>query len=73
MPYAPQQNGMAERLNGTIVETTHMFHHYNLEPKYWVEAIMIATYLKAKSLHKEVQGATLEELWSWKKPIVKHL
>jgi hypothetical protein len=35
--------------------------------------MMIATYFKAQSLHKIVQGTKLKELWSGTKPIVKHL
>jgi hypothetical protein len=33
----------------------------------------IATYFKAQSLHKTVQGTKLKELWNGTKPIVKHL
>jgi hypothetical protein len=33
----------------------------------------IATYFKAQSSHKIVQGTKPKELWSGIKPIVKHL
>jgi hypothetical protein len=34
---------------------------------------MTVTYLKVKSPHKVVQGIMIEQIWSGKKPIVKHL
>jgi hypothetical protein len=45
----------------------------NLEPRYGVEALMTAMYLKAKSPHKTIEKITPKELWNWRKPIVKHL
>lgn len=50
-----------------------MFHHRNLEPRYQVEVLMTATYLKARSPHKTIKKTKPEELWNWRKPIMKHL
>jgi hypothetical protein len=50
-----------------------MFHHHNLESRYWVEVLMTTTYLKARSPHKTIKKTTPEELWNGRKPTVKYL
>ena len=40
VPYTPQQNGVAERKNMTLMEMARcMLHARNMDPKFWVEAI----------------------------------
>ncbi len=57
--YMPQQIGIFEHLNRTIVELAHsMIHQIGINAKYWVEAINTIVYLKAKSLHKEMCSMT---------------
>ncbi len=52
-PYTPQQNGVIEHFNKTIVKLTHsMIHKRNINAKYGVEAINTILYLKTRSLHK---------------------
>nr|GEX07431.1 retrovirus-related Pol polyprotein from transposon TNT 1-94 [Tanacetum cinerariifolium] len=42
----PQQNGVAERMNMTIIERVRCMHsHANLDKDFWVEATTTATYL----------------------------
>jgi hypothetical protein len=42
--YILELNEVAEWLNYTIVKAAQcMIHHWNLGPKYWAEAIIIAT------------------------------
>uniref|UniRef100_H3GVH1 Integrase catalytic domain-containing protein n=1 Tax=Phytophthora ramorum TaxID=164328 RepID=H3GVH1_PHYRM len=44
VPYNPQQNGMSERVNRTLVEMTRcMLKESGLDKSYWCEAIMTAT------------------------------
>jgi phage major head subunit gpT-like protein len=50
-----------------------MLHHKNIGLKYWVEAINITTYLRAKCLHKTVEGMMSKEGWSRKKLTTNHL
>ena len=43
VPYNPEQNGMAERMNRTLVEMTHcMLKDSGLDKSYWCEALMTA-------------------------------
>jgi len=45
--YSPQQNGVSERLNRTLVEAARsMFSRAGLSNAYWAEAIATATYLR---------------------------
>ncbi len=47
IPKTPEQNGVSERLNRTLVESaTSMLLDANLSKCYWAEAIATATYLK---------------------------
>ena len=40
IPYTPQQNGVAERMNRTLMETVRsMLHHLELPLSFWAEAV----------------------------------
>ena len=46
-PYTPEQNGLAERTNRTLIEKARcMLQHAQLSKEYWAEAIATACYLK---------------------------
>eukprot|EP00171_Calliarthron_tuberculosum_P003822 IDg3822t1 len=46
-PYTPEQNGLAERTNRTLIEKARcMLRHADLPTEYWAEAISAACYLK---------------------------
>ena len=46
VPYSPQQNGMAERMNRTLVERARsMIHHSNIDAMWWAEAVNTAVYI----------------------------
>jgi transposase InsO family protein len=46
-PYTPQQNGVAERANSTILECARsMIRAQGLDLKFWVEAVNTAVYIK---------------------------
>ena len=50
VPYNPQQNGVAERKNKTIIEATKaMIHDQNLPMILWAEASMTAVYVQNMS------------------------
>ena len=73
-PYAPNQNGVAERLNRTLKEMViAMLSSSELPKCLWGEAILTANYLKNRSPHNSVEGKTPEEAWTKKKPSVRHL
>ena len=63
--YTPQQNGVAERVNRTLLEKARcMLFDANLPNSYWAEAVYHATYLKNRSPSRAIPNHTPEELWS---------
>ncbi|GJU96176.1 retrovirus-related pol polyprotein from transposon TNT 1-94 [Tanacetum coccineum] len=61
----PQQNGIAERMNRTIMEKVRcMLSHANLDKDFWVEAATTASYLINRSPHRSLDGNIPEILWS---------
>lgn len=73
-PETPQQNGVAERANRTIFETTRtMLHAAKLDKPFWAEAASTAVYLRNLCPTKAVKGMTPYELWTGMKPVVSHL
>ena len=59
VPKSPQQNGVAERLNRTLVETTRsMLAGSGLPQKLWAETLSTAVYLRNRSPTKAVDRMT---------------
>ncbi|KAJ8709420.1 hypothetical protein PYW07_009246 [Mythimna separata] len=74
VPYTPQQNGVAERLNRTLMEKSRaMLQDADLDKKYWAEAVNTACYLKNRSPTAALKNATPEELWTGSKVDLSHL
>lgn len=74
VPDSPQQNGVAERTNRTLVEIGRtLLQDSGLGAKYWVEVTRTAAYLKNRSPSKAVIGMTPEEAWTGEKPDLSHL
>ncbi len=73
MPYT--QNGSCERENRTVVETARaMMHaHGNIPQGLWAEMINTATYVLNRTGPSSVSGKSPQELWSGKRPNIKHL
>jgi gag-polypeptide of LTR copia-type/Integrase core domain/GAG-pre-integrase domain/Zinc knuckle len=59
----PQQNGRAERLNRTLMDTARsMTNGANLPKEFWGEAVLTAAYIKNRSPHAALEeNATPEE------------
>ena len=69
-----EQNGVAERLNRTLVEAIRaMLLDTNLPHKFWAEAISTAAYLRNRSPTSAVEGTTPHEAWYGQKPRMEHL
>ena len=74
VPYNPQQNGVAERKNKTIVEASKaMMHDQSLPMFLWEEASRTIVYVQNNCPHKIVKNVTLEEAFTGVKPEVSHL
>ncbi|CAI5482908.1 unnamed protein product [Closterium sp. Yama58-4] len=74
VPHSPQQNGVAERLNRTLVETIRsMLAHAHVDKSWWGEATMLATWIHNRSLTKTMPNVTPLEAWSGDKPNVSNL
>ena len=72
--YTPQQNGIAERANRTIVEMARcLLIGSGLHEKFWAEATDTAVYLKNLSPNKALDGKAPYEVWNKIKPSVGHL
>jgi len=73
-PYSPQQNGMSERLNQTLMELARAMLIARKMPEYlWAEAVSHTTYLRNQAPTHALQGTTPEGLWNQKLPDVSHL
>lgn len=74
VPKAPEQNGVAERMNRTLVETMRsMLADSKMPHRFWAEALSTAVYLRNRSPTKSVNGMTPFEAWTGEKPNVAHL
>ena len=74
VPKHPEQNGVAERMNRTIVETARsMLAEAGLPRKFWAEAVCTAVYLRNRSPTTAVEGVTPYEALTGQKPQVNSL
>lgn len=74
LPGTPQHNGIAERANRTIIEAARsMLQHAKLTEKFWGLAVLAAIYIGNRCLTTADHKKTPEEIWSGKKPTIKHL
>lgn len=74
VPKCPQQNGVSERLNRTLVEMTRsMLAGSSLPQNFWAETLSTAVYLRNRSPTKAVKGMTPFEAFHGRKPDVGHL
>ena len=65
VPYTPEQNGVAERKNRSIVgATTIMLHDQSIPYFLWVEACSTIVYLQNMSLHCALGRKTPKEMFT---------
>ena len=74
VPPTPQQNGVAERMNHTIVEKVRcMLRMDNLPKSFWCEAVQTACYLINRSPSVPLEFDILERVWTGKDVSYSHL
>ncbi len=70
-PYTPEQNGVAERFNRTLMEKVRpMLFDAKLDFSYWAQAAITATYAKNRSPSSHHPSQTPWELFHGSKPDV---
>uniref|UniRef100_A0AAV1TE50 Integrase catalytic domain-containing protein n=1 Tax=Peronospora matthiolae TaxID=2874970 RepID=A0AAV1TE50_9STRA len=74
VPYSPQQNGVAERMNRTIMEKARsMLYYKGIDMQWWAEAVSTAVYLINRSTNSENSDVTPFEVSFKMKPSIEHL
>jgi hypothetical protein len=72
--YTPQQNGVSERKNQTVMEMAKsMLFEKGMPKEFWPEAVNTAVYLLNRCPTKAVWNMTPFEAWSGRNPSVNHL
>jgi hypothetical protein len=72
-PRAPQQNGVMERKNHTLVEMTRMMLDEHMTPRcFWADAISTACYISNRIFLRSILHLTPFELRFGHKPSVSH-
>ncbi|KAJ0480157.1 putative RNA-directed DNA polymerase [Helianthus annuus] len=73
-PYTPEQNGVSEHKNRTIMKMAmSMIHEKQLSKCFWGEAVATTVYLWNRSPTKAVTNVTQYQVWHKQKPFVHHL
>ncbi|CAL8992316.1 unnamed protein product [Prunus brigantina] len=72
--YSPQQNGVAERKNRTMVEMAKsMLHEKGIPYEFWAETVNTAVYLLNRCPTKSLKKVTPFEAYIGRKPGIAHL
>ena len=72
--HMPQQNGVVERKNNTVISLMRsILKDKSLPLEVWGEAINTCMYVLNRSSTKSLQGKTPYEMWSGKEPKLSHL
>ena len=72
-PHSPEQNGVAERSNRTIMEAARsLLHSKGIPCKLWAEAVNCAVYTLNRILSR-TGNVTPYETWYGRKPDISHL
>jgi hypothetical protein len=73
-PYSPQQHGIVERRNQTVVGMARaLLMQRGMPAVFWGEAVVTAVYILNRLPTKALNGRTPYEAWHGRKPAVSHL
>ena len=74
IPYNPQQNGVVERKNKSIMEAVKaMIHDQDLPMYLWEELARTTVHVQNQISHNALGNKTPEEIFSDERPKVSHL
>ena len=75
VPHSPEQNGVAERMNRTLMESAQsMIAHAGLPNGYWAETVATAAYVRNRTPATTIkEDTTPYEWWYERKPNINHL
>ena len=72
--FTPQQNGVAKRMNMTLLEKVRcIMSGLGLGKSFWVEAVVTTAFLVNRSFNTAIDRKTLEDMWSGNKPNLSNL
>ncbi|GMF39074.1 unnamed protein product [Phytophthora fragariaefolia] len=73
VPYTPQQNGLAERMNRSLLEMARcMLYHEGIDKRWWTEPVNTAAWI-INRIPDSVDNKTPYEIVNKAKPQLKHL
>ena len=75
VPYSPQQNGVAERMNRTLMNHTRsILISQKVEKKFWAEALSTVVYIRNRVTAQSLgPNLTPHHLWNDQAPNISHL
>lgn len=74
VPRSPQQIGVVEGKNRTLLNMTHsMLKSKRMPKEFWAEAVSCAVYMNNRFPTKKLMQMTPQEAWNGKKPNISHL
>jgi transposase InsO family protein len=74
VPHTPEQNGIAERWNRTVVELSHaMLLAHKLPSELWPKAMTYATYIRNCTYTHAIYDMTPYQKWTGTKPDISHI
>lgn len=73
--HTPEQNGVSERMNRTLMESAiAMIVHAGLSKEYWAKAVATAAYMRNRTATSALkEDKTPHEKWYERKPDISHL
>lgn len=73
-PHTPQQNGVSERMNRTVMEMARsMLSMSRLDKSFWFDAVLAAVHVRNRLPHKANEGKTPIEVFTGVKPDVSYM
>ena len=74
VPYSPESNGVAERMNRTLFDKACTMLDTSEAPlELWAEAILAAAYIRNRLPTRTLNGMTPHEAWTGQKPSIRHI